>query len=75
MNAAQYVGDAVRAELARKRRTQAELAAALNLNAGTVSRRLAGDVEFTVTEVVAAAMWLGVPLSTFIPPDDLALSA
>jgi transcriptional regulator with XRE-family HTH domain len=75
MDAAKYVADAIRAEMARKRRTQAELAAALNLTPGTISRRLSGDKEFTVTEIVGAALWLGVPVATFIPPEASALSA
>ena len=75
MGTTTYTADAVRAELARKRRTRAGLAKALEMTPYTLGRRLNGSVPFTIPEVVAVAVWLGVPLSTFIPPDDPALSA
>lgn len=71
-----YTADAVRAELARKRKTRAELARAMEMTPYTLGRRLNGSVAFTIPEVVAVSVYLDVPLSTFIPPDDpSALSA
>ncbi|WP_460850748.1 helix-turn-helix domain-containing protein [Nocardioides montaniterrae] len=70
-----YTADAVRAELARKRRTQAELAAALDMTPTSLGKRLSGKVDFTIPEIVAASVYLGVPISTFIPPDSSAVAS
>lgn len=70
-----YTADAVRAELARKRRTQADLAAALDMTAHTLGRRLNGEVPFTIPEIVAVATYLDVSLDIFMPPVDRSVLA
>lgn len=57
---AQSVAANIRAEMARRRATQGALAAALGVTQQAVSRRLRGDVEFTVTELQIVAETLGV---------------
>lgn len=67
----QRVAGEVRAELARQKRTAGDLAAALDMTAHTIGRRLNGEVPFDVFELARAAIWLGVPLARFMaPPGD-----
>lgn len=61
--AAIRVADEVRAELARQRKTAAELAAVLGIGQHTVGTRLKGAVPFNVVELIATASWLGVSVS------------
>lgn len=53
----------IRAEMARKGLTQRDLAALLGLSQPTVSARMRGRTEFTVSELRAIASWLNVPAS------------
>lgn len=55
--------DEVRAELARQRRTAAELALAIGTTQQTIGRRLNGSTSFNAVEMVLAARFLGVALS------------
>ena len=71
----QQVGAAVRAELARKRRTQAELAEALQVSPATLGARLNGDREFGVGQLCAIAEWLGVDVLDLFPASSTSGSA
>lgn len=53
----------IRAEIARHGRRSSELATHLNVTPAYVSRRTRGHVEWSVSEVVAIANWLNVPVS------------
>jgi len=64
---AQRVTAEVRAEMARQRKSQTAIAKALNMSQVAVSRRLRGEVDFTVTDLARLADVLGVPLAQFIP--------
>lgn len=59
------VATEVRAEMARKRMTQRELAEALGLPQPSISKRLLGKIPFDVAELEKAAEALGVPVSQF----------
>jgi transcriptional regulator with XRE-family HTH domain len=59
----------IRAEMARNGLTQRDLAALLGLSQPTVSARLRGRTDFTVSEVRAIARWLGVPVAVLIRED------
>ena len=61
------VAGAVRAELARAGKTQGALTAVLHLSQPAISRRLSGQVPFTIDELSAAAAFLDIPLSTLVP--------
>lgn len=61
--------DAVRAELARARRSQGDAAKQLNLSQPAMSRRLTGEVDFTVAEIRSLADWLGIPVAALIGPE------
>lgn len=63
--AAARVAGEVRAELARQRKTAADLATALGMTPHTAGRRLAGEVPFDVVELVQVALWLGVSVEHF----------
>ena len=65
----------VRAEMARQRRTQGELAAALRITAPTAARRLDGSVPFDVRELMTVAVWLGVPVTQLLGHSPEAVSA
>ena len=61
--AATRFADEVRAELARQRRTAADLAAAINVTQHTIGRRLSGTTPFNAIEMVMAARFLGISLA------------
>lgn len=65
--AAQAVADGLRAEMARKRKTNAEMAVALDRTPGTIGRKLNGDTDMTVTEMFAAAEWLEIDPRKLLP--------
>lgn len=57
----------VRAEMARQRKTQADLAAALGINPATAGKRLNCTAPFNTVELYKVAVWLGVPPEQFYP--------
>ncbi|WOF23798.1 helix-turn-helix domain-containing protein [Microbacterium betulae] len=63
---AQRVADEIRAEMARQRRSAADLAEYLGITAHTVGRRLNGAVPFNVIELASVSVWLGVPIFELI---------
>jgi predicted XRE-type DNA-binding protein len=62
----QAVANTIRAELARRSLTQADLANALGVTQPAVSRRMTGQVPFDVEELAKAAALLGLPVSALI---------
>ena len=60
----------VRAEMARQRRTHADIARALGASEATVGRRLSGDVPFKISELSTVAEFLSVPLSALLPSES-----
>lgn len=60
------LADNVRAEMARQRLTQFDLARALNLSQAAVSRRLSGLTPFDVNEVQAVGDLLGLPATVLL---------
>lgn len=56
----------VRGELARQKRTQADLAVALGLSQQAVSRRVSGALAFDVDELHRVAVFLGVPVARLL---------
>lgn len=60
------VAGEVRAELARQRKTAADLSAALGVTQHTAGRRISGEVPFDVIELAQVAIWLGVPLAQLL---------
>ena len=56
----------VRAEMARRRLKQEDVAPLLGLTQSAMSRRLVGDVEFSVSELRKLADVLQVPASTLL---------
>lgn len=56
----------VRAEVARRRIRQADLADAMGLDQRAVSRRLLGHVEFSATELQKVAQILDVPVARLL---------
>ena len=64
---AQSVAGNVRAEMARVRVSQTQVGRALGITQQAVSRRLKGEVDFTVTELATVAELLGVETATLLP--------
>ncbi|SBT64257.1 BetR domain-containing protein [Micromonospora sediminicola] len=64
---ADHVSSEVRAELARQRRPQRDIAELLGISVNQVSERIRGDVEWRVSELVLVAELLGVPVAQFLP--------
>ena len=56
----------VRAELARKRISQTEVAARLGVSRQNVAQRLSGRVDFRVGELVAIAGLLNIPVTALL---------
>lgn len=69
------VATEVRVQMARQKKTQADLAHRLGMNAHTAGRRVRGEVPFDVVELEAVARWLGVPVATFWPEDTAPAAA
>lgn len=61
------MSDNIRAELARHNVTQAQLAEYLGTTEAAISRRLKGNTDWRVIEVMETAAFLHVPLSTLLP--------
>jgi transcriptional regulator with XRE-family HTH domain len=62
----QAVAAEVRAEMARKKVSQQEVARRLGVAQQTISRRITGEIPFDVAELAKIAEILGVPLSHFV---------
>ena len=58
----------IRAGLARKRKTQADLAQHMGMSRTGIYRRLEQNVDFTVTELNKVSDYLGVPLASLLTP-------
>lgn len=56
----------VRAEAARQRKTQGDLALVLGISAAQVGKRLNGQIAFDVVELEKLARYFGVPVTQFI---------
>lgn len=56
----------IRAEMARRNVRQIALAKHLGLSQTAISRRLNGEVEFSVAELVSVASLLGVPAAVLL---------
>lgn len=61
------VGDLVRTSMADKSISQYKAARSLNLSQAAISRRLSGDVEFSISELTAIAALLEVPIGDLLP--------
>ena len=61
--ASRAVADEVRVEMARQRKTAADLAPVLGITQHTAGKRLNGQSSFTYSELAAAAQWLGLTVS------------
>ena len=70
---AQRVAATVRAEMARRRVTQDQVAQRLGLSQSAVSRRLGGHLPFDVAELSAVAEILGVTPASLL--DDVAVAS
>ena len=64
---ASLVAGQVRAELARRNKTAADMAKELGCNQHTAGRRLNGSVPFTAAELVQIAAWLGIDTADLFP--------
>lgn len=57
----------VRAAAARQQVKHVDIAAALGMSKVSISRRMRGEVEFTIPELVTIADFIGVPLADLLP--------
>ncbi len=62
----EHIAAEVRAELARQQKVQRDLAAVLQVDAGSANLRLSGKRSFRAEELVTIADWLGVPVIQFL---------
>lgn len=62
-----HVAREVRAEMARQRVAQRQLAQHLGLSQVSISKRLRGVIEFRTSELERTADLLGVPVTHFLP--------
>ncbi len=67
---AKAVGTEVRAQMARQRKNQTDLAEALSITPATAARRLDGASPFSVLELAVVAAWLDVSIDSLRPSDD-----
>lgn len=59
----------VRAEMARRKKSSAELGDVLEIARQTAEVRLRGEKPFDLLELARIAIWLGVPISDFTTTD------
>ena len=64
---AQRVAERIHLQMRRQRATQDALAKHLGISQAGISRRLTGQVEFTVGELAAVAQFLGVSVHDLLP--------
>lgn len=57
----------IRVALARQRLSQSDLARALGVSAPYVTRRMRGDLSWTVSELDRIAAWLGLSVADLLP--------
>lgn len=69
---AQRVAGALRAEMARQRKTGLDLARLLNCSQSSASRRMVGEKSLDLDELGLVAEWLDVPLTTLLGATDKA---
>jgi transcriptional regulator with XRE-family HTH domain len=60
----------IRAKLIQAGRKRTEFAAAMGMTESTLSRRFNGETEWTITEVINAARFLGVPITDLTPTEE-----
>ncbi|MDN4174694.1 helix-turn-helix transcriptional regulator [Nocardioides sp. SOB77] len=65
----------VRAEAARRNQRQVDLAAVLGVTQPAISRRLAGEIEFSVAELQAIATHLGVSTALLLGEESVAAAS
>jgi transcriptional regulator with XRE-family HTH domain len=63
---AERVASNIRAEMARRKRTHAQLAAALGITRSSMHRRMTGELPLDVDELHKVAAFLGVPVATLL---------
>ena len=68
------VGEQVRFWMYRRGIHQPQIAKVLNLTAATVSRKIAGKVPWTATELAKTAAVLDVPLTELMPEDTVEIA-
>jgi predicted transcriptional regulator len=66
------VGANIRAEMARRKVPQREIADLLDLPQASVSKRLAGEVPWRITELAKIAAFLDVPLAVLLGQEAVA---
>lgn len=62
--------DNIRAEMARKRKRQAEMASVLGIAQSGVSARMSGKTPFDLNELYAVARWLDVSVKALLADDS-----
>lgn len=70
LTTAQRVAGALRAEMARQRKTGLDLAQLLNCSQSSASRRMTGEVTLDLDEVGAISEWLDIPIATLLGTPD-----
>lgn len=63
----EMVGATIRAELARRRFTATDATVSLNRSRQYISRRLTGELSFTLADLDGIARFLGISLTSLLP--------
>jgi transcriptional regulator with XRE-family HTH domain len=58
----------IRALMAARRKTSAELGDVLGISQSSASRRMLGEGTFTLNQLETTARWLGVPIADIVSP-------
>ena len=66
------VAGEVRAELARQEKSWRQLAEGIGVDRESVRRAMKGERSFRIEELTAIAVWLGVPVTQFLPTEVVA---
>lgn len=66
------VAENIRAELARKQQTGAEMGRVLGISRTSAQHRLVGKTPFSLADLEVVSTWLGVPLEKLLAGEDAA---
>lgn len=69
-----YAAGALRAEMAREKKSSADLASVLGCSQSSAARRMSGDTPLDLDDIAAIARWLGVAESVFFEPTEAVAS-
>lgn len=70
-----FAAGALRAEMARQKKSSVDLASLLGCSQSSAARRMSGETPLDLDDIAAIARWLGVTEATFFEPIESAVAS